>query len=138
METEIKLSSTNLESSVITHSRIKALAAEAHSSEDHISRLALALSLAEGAVESDWAPTRINGEVDLFTAVSGKQIRGKTLFKDDLPIWMALALQNQKPSNYSDWRSLMLIHWERGIQILISKFIQEGDWLRTIRSCIYR
>ena len=138
MEVGVKLGATNLESSLLTHSRLKRMSSEAQSSEDHVSRLAMALSIAEGAVGPDWAASRLNGELDLFSVVSGKQIRGKTLFKDDLPLWMALVLRHQKPEDYSEWRKTMHGHWERGVQILMGKFLEEKDWLRTLNSCIPR
>ena len=136
MEIESKLASSNLESTILTHARLKQIASSAQSTEDHISRLALALSLASGPIELDWEPERMSAETDLFSVITGKQIRGKTLFKDDLPIWMALALQYHRPDGYSEWRKLMVCHWERGVQILAERSIAEGDWIRTLRACL--
>ena len=136
MQTMEKLTATTLQSSPLTHSRLKYLAAMAHTSEDHISRLGMGLSLAEGKVDSVWSTKSISSEVGLLDSMNEKKLRGRTLFKDELAIWMALVLRHQTPADYDEWRQVMRSHWERGVEILMEKSIDSGDWLLTIRACL--
>ena len=131
-----KLLSTTLQSKPLTHSRLKYLAAVAQTSEDHISRLGMGLSMASGPVEVGWQPSEFNSEKSQTIDINEKQLRGKTLFKGDLAIWMVLTLRHQTPSDYDEWRQVMMSHWERGVEILMKRATEEGDWLRTIRACI--
>ena len=78
----------------------------------------------------------MQSERDLVDEINEKHLRGHTLFKDDLPLWMALILTKQSPADYNEWRQVMRTHWERGVEILMSKSVVEGDWLRTIRACL--
>ena len=136
METMDRLNATTLQSRPLTHARLKYLAALAQTSEDHVSRLGLALSIASGSVDADWEPSRIQSEDGLVDDINEKHLRGRTLFKDDLSLWMALTLRNQTPADYDEWRQVMRAHWERGVEILMRKNVVEGDWLRTIRACL--
>ncbi len=136
METMDRMIATTLQSRPLTHARLKYLAALAQTSEDHISRLGLALSIASGPADADWEPSRMQSESGLVDEINEKHLRGRTLFKDDLSLWMALALRNQSPADYDEWRQVMRAHWERGVEILMGKNVVEGDWLRTIRACL--
>ena len=136
METMDRLIATTLKSHPLTHARLKYLAALAQTSEDHISRLGLALSIASGPAGADWEPSRMQSEESLVDDINEKHLRGRTLFKDDLALWMAMALRNQTPADYDEWRQVMRAHWERGVEILMGKNVAEGDWLRTIRACL--
>jgi hypothetical protein len=78
----------------------------------------------------------MQSESGLVDEIKEKHLRGRTLFKDDLALWMALTLRNQTPADYDEWRQVMRAHWERGVEILMSKNVVEGDWLRTIRACL--
>lgn len=132
-----KLHSTTIQSHTLTNSRLKYLSSKAQISEDHISRIGLALSLSEGLINFDWEPELLDSEESNLEFLSKeKQIRGKTLFKEDLPIWMALILKNQIPEDYSQWRIICRLHWERGVQLLMEKSLLTGDWLRTLESCL--
>ena len=132
-----KLQSTTLQSHNLTNSRLKYLSSKAQITEDHISRIGLALSLSEGLINFDWEPELLDSEESNIEFLSKeKQIRGKTLFKEDLPIWMALILKNQVPEDYSQWRIICRLHWERGVQLLMEKSLLTGDWLRTLESCL--
>ena len=131
-----KLLSTNLTSNTITFYRLKKLASLAQTSEDHISRLGMALSLAEGSIQSDWMPIFISHENRDEIGTSTKQIRGRTLFKEELHIWMALTLRHQTPSDYDDWRQVLRAHWERGVQQISLRSFEEGDWIRTLNSML--
>ena len=136
METMDRLIATTLKSRSITHARLKYLAALAQTSEDHVSRLGLALSIANGPVDANWRSSRMHSENNLVDEINEKHLRGRTLFKDDLALWMALILKSQSPTDYDEWRQVMRAHWERGVEILMAKNIVEGDWLRTIRACM--
>ncbi len=136
METMDRLIATTLQSRPLTHARLKYLAALAQTSEDHVSRLGLALSIASGPVDADWKSSRMRSENNLVDEINEKHLRGRTLFKDDLALWMALILKNQSPADYDEWRQVMRAHWERGVEILMGKNVVEGDWLRTIRACL--
>ena len=67
---------------------------------------------------------------------SGNALKGKTLFKDDIEIWLALILHHQRPSDYSEWRRVIVSHWERGVEELSEIASREGDWIRTLQSCL--
>ena len=136
METMDRLNATTLQSRPLTHARLKYLAALAQTSEDHISRLGLALSIASGPADTVWEPSRIQSEDGLLDDINEKHLRGRTLFKDDLSLRMARTLRNQSPADYDEWRQVMRAHWERGVEILMGKNVVDGDWLRTIRACL--
>jgi len=136
MESIDKLYATTLQSQPLTHSRLKYLSTLAQTSEDHVSRLALALSISNPPPESDWAPTVYESEKNLVMDIKGKHLRGRTLFKDDLELWMALLLREHQPVDYEEWRLSFRLHWERGVEDLMGKSLENGDWLRTIRACI--
>ena len=130
-----KLISTTLKSNPLTHFRLKNLSELAQTSEDHISRLGMGLSMASGRVDADWLPTPINSEIEIGRWI-GKQLRGRTLFKDDLTLWMALALRHQTPSDYEEWRLILRSHWERGVEMLAKVSAEEDDWLLVVKSCL--
>ena len=131
-----KLLSTNLTSDTITFYRLKKLASLAQTSEDHVSRLGMALSLAEGRIKPDWRPNLLSHENRDEIGPSAKQIKGRTLFKEELHIWMALTLRYQTPSDYEDWRQVLRAHWERGVQRISLRSFEEGDWIRTLNSIL--
>tara|TARA_X000000368_G_scaffold356809_1_gene298957 strand:+ start:70 stop:495 length:426 start_codon:yes stop_codon:yes gene_type:complete len=131
-----RLSAATLQSNRITNSRLKLLSAMAQSSEDHISRLGMGLSMADGPVHFDWTPTALPSENDQTDGDASKHIRGRTLFKEELPIWMALALRHQNPVDYGEWRNLLRVHWERGVEILAQIAAKEDDWIRVLNEAI--
>ena len=135
-DTMDRLLSTTLLSHPITHSRLKHLASMAQTSEDHVSRLGMGLSMAMGPAQSDWTPRGLELEVHAIAATKEKQLRGKTLFKGELPMWMALVMRHHEPQSYDEWRGVMRAHWERGVEALMQKDIEQGDWLRTVASCM--
>ena len=136
MEEMDRLNTSTLSSRPITHSRMKMLASIAQSTEDHIARMGLALSLRRGGVEPGWKPSPFRGEGAYSGLNTEKQLRGKTLFKDGLALWMALALRHETPKDYGEWRRVMIAHWERGVEELASIAAREGDWVRTLRACL--
>ena len=135
MDAMNKLNSTTLQSNPLTHFRLKNLSTLAQTTEDHISRLGMGLSMASGRVDADWLPTPINSEIEIGRWI-GKQLRGRTLFKDDLTLWMVLALRHQTPSDYEEWRLILRSHWERGVEMLAKVSDEEDDWLLVVKSCL--
>jgi len=135
MEAMNKLTSTTLQSNPLTHFRLKNLSALAQTTEDHISRLGMGLSMASGRVDADWLPTPKNSEKNIGD-INAKQLRGRTLFKDDLALWMVLALRHQTPSDYEEWRLILRSHWERGVEMLAKVSAEEDDWLLVVKSCL--
>ena len=136
MEQEIidKLQNTTLSSSLLTHARLKHFAQIAQTSEDHISRIGMALSIKQGAIDLDWEPSSIGEHDAPMSVITGKQIRGKTIFKDDLLVFMALANKHQKITEYDQWRATMNSHWERGVQTLTEVSTGQRDWIRILGS----
>ena len=129
-----KLQNTTVVSTELTHSRIKKLAAKIGVSEDIISRLALGVSIREGSVSGDWAPTKFKQETILEDINSGKSLRGKTLFKNELALWMVLLSNVEgKMDSIEVARSKFILHWERGIEI-ITKENDGEDWIHLIAS----
>ena len=129
-----KLQNTTVVSTELTHSRIKKLAAKIGVSEDIISRLALGVSIREGSVSDDWKPTKFKQETILEDINSGKSLRGKTLFKNELALWMVLLSNVEgKMDSIEVARSKFILHWERGVEI-IAKEDDGEDWIYLIHS----
>ena len=126
-----KLQNTTILSSELTHSRLKHLAAKMGVTEDIVSRLALGISIREGKISENWEPREIKNEV-LEEVNGGKSIRGKTLFKGELPLWMILLSKVEgKLESVDDARSKFILHWERGIE-LVSALDDGSDWIHLI------
>ena len=126
-----RLTRMTLTSDVITHCRLKYFASAASTSEDHISRLAIGLSVRKGEVESGWTPTKCIHEVPMLV-FSPKTIKGSTILKEDIFIFAALIQQHQQPIGYESWRGILQAHWERGVQILTELAEGQTDWVRIL------
>ena len=127
----VKLQNTTIMSSVLSHARLKHLAAKIGVTEDIISRLALGISIREGKISDDWKPTKYANEISLEVN-GGKSLRGKTLFKNELPLWMVLLSNVEgKLDSIDHVRSKFILHWERGIE-LISIADDGSDWIHLI------
>ena len=113
LDTMNRLLSTTIQSRPLTHSRLKYIASIAQTTEDHVSRLGLGLSMSLGAIDSDWKPREFDSESSHRIEINEKQLRGKTLFKSELPIWMALAMRHQTPEDYDEWRKDTLPSWSK-------------------------
>jgi len=131
-----KLHNSTLQSTKLTHHRLKILGEMAQSSEDHVSRLALSLSIADGPIESNFSPELLPHEKTLQLNNSEKQLRGKTLFKEDLIIFVSALLQKETPEDYSQLRSLIIAHWERGIEMLTIIKTEKKDWIEVVEECL--
>ena len=131
-----KLQNTTIMSSELTHARLKHLAIKFGVTEDIVSRLALGVSIREGPVSSDWKPNGIENET-LHEVTSGKSLRGKTLFKGELPLWMMLLSKAEgRIDSIEDVRSKFVLHWERGIELVAMKDNGE-DWIHLIATICY-
>ncbi|MBS73020.1 MAG: hypothetical protein CMA91_02040 [Euryarchaeota archaeon] len=129
-----KLHNTTIVSTELTHSRIKKLATKIGVSEDIISRLALGISIREGPVSDEWVPTKFNDEIIPESINSGKSLKGKTLFKNELALWMVLLSNKEgKMDSIEAARRKFILHWERGVEI-ITKEDNGEDWINLIAS----
>ena len=129
-----RIMNTSLSSTIITHCRLKHYSRIAETTEDNISRIGLGLSLSMGPINLDWKPSAL-GNIDApITVDSGKNIRGKTLFKEDLLIFIALANKNQKIDTYEEYRGVLRAHWERGVQLITEKSNGSSEWITIIES----
>ena len=126
-----KLQNTTIMSTELTHARLKHLAAKIGVTEDIVSRLALGISIREGKISDNWEPKENKNEM-LQEVKGGKSLRGKTLFKSELPLWMILLSKVEgKLESIDDARSKFILHWERGIE-LISTSDDGSDWIHLI------
>ena len=123
---------TTLTSSIDTHSRLKDLQDHFGMTDDIVSRLAIAYSLKQGPVEDDWEVEPYEG---IHKIVTGKSIRGKTMFKDDLALWLVLMAIYEPEITDGEIRMKFIQHWERGVQLLASNLKHE-DWIETIEEMI--
>ena len=113
-----KLQNTTIMSTEVTHARLKHLAAKIGVTEDIVSRLALGISIREGKISDNWEPKENKNEL-LQEVKGGKSLRGKTLFKSELPLWMILLSKVEgKLESIDDARSKFILHWERGIELI--------------------
>ena len=127
----VKLQNTTIMSTELTHARLKHLAAKIGVTEDIVSRLALGISIREGEISDNWEPKENKNEL-LQEVKGGKSLRGKTLFKSELPLWMILLSKVEgKLESIDDARSKFILHWERGIE-LISTSDDGSDWIHLI------
>jgi len=128
-----KLQNTTIMSTELSHARLKHLAAKFGVTEDIVSRLALGISIREGNISDNWEPKESKIE-RLQEVKGGKSLRGKTLFKSELPLWMILLSKVEgKLESIDDVRSKFILHWERGIELIAEKDNQD-DWIHLIAS----
>ena len=126
-----KLQNTTIMSTELTHARLKHLAAKIGVTEDIVSRLALGISIREGKISDNWRPKKYETEM-LQDVNGGKSLRGKTLFKAELTLWMMLLSKVEgKLESTDNARSKFILHWERGIE-LISTSDDGSDWIHLI------
>ena len=123
---------TTLTSSIDTHSRLKDLQEHFGMTDDIVSRLAIAFSLKQGPVEDDWEVKPYEG---IHKIVTGKSIRGKTMFKDDLALWLVLMAIHEPNISEENIRMKFVQHWERGVHLLGSN-LKDEDWIETIEGMI--
>ena len=126
------LEKTTIQSSTLTHTRLKAIASKFGCTEDIISRMAIGYSLKHGKCPLDFKASRIQGD-DPQEMLVGKSLRGTTLFKQDLALWVALLANVETEIESDDVRQSFINHWERGIEQLFV-ITDERDWLKITQS----
>lgn len=124
-ELETTLLGTTLTSSIPTHQRLKDLSKHFGCSEDIISRFAMSLSMKAGEVSTEWSPEPIT---EGLTVINGKSIRGKTIFKSELPLFLVMLAVAEPNARNDAVRELFRLHWERGVE-MISQGMEGNDWL---------
>ena len=124
-ELEATLLGTTLTSSIPTHQRLKDLSKHFGCSEDIISRFAMSLSMKAGDVSTEWSPEPIT---EGLTVINGKSIRGKTMFKSELPLFLVMLAVAEPNARLDAVRELFRLHWERGVQMM-SEGMKGNDWL---------
>ena len=124
-ELEATLLGTTLTSSIPTHQRLKDLSKHFGCSEDIISRFAMSLSMKAGEVSTEWSPEPIT---EGLTVINGKSIRGKTIFKSELPLFLVMLAVAEPNAPHDAVRELLRLHWERGVEMM-SEGMKGKDWL---------
>lgn len=124
-ELETTLLGTTLTSSLPTHQRLKNLSNTFGCSEDIVSRFAMSLSMNAGPVSEDWKVKPIS---EGLTVLNGKSIRGKTLFKSELALFLVMLAVAEPEAEAHRVRELFRLHWERGVEMM-AKDMMGKDWL---------
>ena len=124
-ELETTLLGTTLTSSLPTHQRLKEISKTFGCSEDIISRFALSLSMKAGPVSDKW---EVRPLTEGLTVLNGKSIRGKTLFKSDLALFLVMLAVAEPEAEANHVRDLFRLHWERGVEMM-DEGLGDLDWL---------
>ena len=124
-ELESTLLGTTLTSSIPTHQRLKNLSKHFGCSEDIISRFAMSLSMKAGPVPQRWEAKPIS---EGLTVLNGKSIRGKTLFKTELALFLVMLAVAEPEAEPHHVRDLFRLHWERGVEMMVDD-MGDLDWL---------
>jgi DNA sulfur modification protein DndE len=124
-ELETTLLGTTLTSSLPTHQRLKQLSKTFGCSEDIVSRFAMSLSMKAGPVTADWEVKPLS---EGLTVSNGKSIRGKTLFKSELALFLVMLAVAEPEAEAHHVRELFRLHWERGVEMM-AEGMGDLDWL---------
>ena len=124
-EFEATLLGTTLTSSIPTHQRLKDLSKRFGCSEDIVSRFAMSVSMKAGPVPQQWEAKPIS---EGLTVLNGKSIRGKTLFKSELALFLVMLAVSEPEAEAHDVRELFRLHWERGVELMAND-MGDLDWL---------
>jgi hypothetical protein len=124
-ELESALLATTLTSSIPTNQRLKDLSKTFGCSEDIISRFAISLSMKSGPMGDDWVAQTLS---EGLTVLNGKSIRGKTLFKSELPLFLVMLAVAEPEAESDQVRELFRLHWERGVEMMVEG-MRGLDWL---------
>ena len=124
-ELETNLLGTTLTSSLPTHQRLKQLSKTFGCSEDIVSRFAMSLSMKAGPVRADWEVKPLS---EGLTVSNGKSIRGKTLFKSELALFLVMLAVAEPEAEAHHVRELFRLHWERGVEMM-AEGMGDLDWL---------
>ena len=125
IDLEQTLLGTTLMSSLPTHQRLKNLKEVFGCSEDILSRYAMAMSMRAGPVESEWEPQPMTQGLSV---INGKSIRGKTLFKSELALFLVMLAVTEPDAEADEVRDLLRRHWERGVEMM-AEGLDGKDWL---------
>ena len=131
-ELEASMLSTTLTSSVPTHQRLKDLSKTFGCSEDIISRFAMTLSMRAGAISPEWKPRPLS---EGLSVLNGKSIRGKTLFKSELSLFLVMLAVAEPMVESHHVRELFRLHWERGVEMMADG-MGDLDWLEYLQSLV--
>ena len=129
-ELETPLLGTNLTSRLPTHQRLKQLSKTFGCSEDIVSRFAMSLSMKAGPVTADWEVKPLS---EGLTVSNGKSIRGKTLFKSELALFLVMLAVAEPEAEAHHVRELFRLHWERGVEMM-AEGMGDLDWLEYLSS----
>ena len=129
------LEKTTIQSSTLTHTRLKAIASKFGCTEDIISRMAIGYSLKHGKCPLDFKASRMKGD-DPQEMLQGKSLRGTTLFKQDAGLWVALLANVETEIAKEDIRQAFINHWERGIELLFHKLSEKQDWIYLLNNLL--
>jgi len=124
-ELENSLLGTTLTSSLPTHQRLKNLSQTFGCSEDIVSRFAMSVSMKAGPVPQQWEAKPIS---EGLTVLNGKSIRGKTLFKSELALFLVMLAVAEPEAEAQHVRELFRLHWERGVELMAND-MGDVDWL---------
>ena len=125
IDLEQTLLGTTLMSSLPTHQRLKNLKEVFGCSEDILSRYAMAMSMRAGPVEPEWEPQPMTQGLSV---INGKSIRGKTLFKSELALFLVMLAVTEPDAEADEVRDLLRRHWERGVEMM-AEGLDGKDWL---------
>ena len=125
VDLEQTLLGTTLMSSLPTHQRLKDLKEVFGCSEDILSRYAMAMSMRAGPVEPEWEPQPMT---EGLSVINGKSIRGKTLFKSELALFLVMLAVTEPDAEANEVRDLLRRHWERGVEMMAER-LEGKDWL---------
>ena len=78
-----------------------------------------------GPVPQQWEAQPIS---EGLTVLNGKSIRGKTLFKSELALFLVMLAVAEPEAEPHHVRDLFRLHWERGVEMM-SEGMKGKDWL---------
>ena len=85
----------------------------------------MSLSMKAGPVPQRWEAKSIS---EGLTVLNGKSIRGKTLFKSELALFLVMLAVAEPEAESHHVRDLFRLHWERGVEMM-SEGMKGKDWL---------
>jgi len=78
-----------------------------------------------GPVSEDWEAKPLS---EGLTVLNGKSIRGKTLFKSELSLFLVMLAVAESAAESHQVRELFRLHWERGVEMMATN-MGSKDWL---------
>jgi hypothetical protein len=68
-----------------------------------------------------------------LSVINGKSIRGKTLFKAELALFLVMLAVTEPNAQPNEVRDLFRRHWERGVEMMAER-LDGKDWLDFLAS----